>query len=137
LLTTIVRPLRYAETAQLNYGRTVKTFLLQHAHVEAIVQFPARQLVFEHAVTTAAVTLIRKRADDHASRRTRFVHAPSISRNDIVRAFTDDTAAMSVHLRAVRSGRASVDSGARRRHGSKRSPVFGAAQRPAATSSSC
>ena len=45
-----------------NYGRVVKVFLLERAHVEAIVQFPAHQLVFEHAVTTAAVTLIRKGA---------------------------------------------------------------------------
>jgi adenine-specific DNA-methyltransferase len=75
-----------AHWLDMNYGRAIKEFLLEHAHVEAIVQFPARQLVFEHAVTTAAVTLIRKTSDAGRARPTRFVRAASIDRDDILRA---------------------------------------------------
>jgi adenine-specific DNA-methyltransferase len=87
-----------AHWLDMNYARLVKEFLLDRAHVEAIVQFPARQLVFEHAVTTAAVTLIRKGVDQRTVGRTRFVHAASISRDDILHAFTTDTEATHVHL---------------------------------------
>jgi hypothetical protein len=83
-----------------NYGRGVKQFLLERAHVETIVQFPARQLVFEHAVTTAAVTLIRKGAVRKALSRTRFVNAASISRGDILHAFTADAEAAHIGLSA-------------------------------------
>jgi adenine-specific DNA-methyltransferase len=86
-----------------NYGRVVKMFLLERAHVEAIVQFPAHQLVFEHAVTTAAVMLIRKGATRSARARTRFARAASISRDDIMRAFSTDTEATHVRLSAGES----------------------------------
>jgi adenine-specific DNA-methyltransferase len=81
-----------------NYGRVVKMFLLERAHVEAIVQFPAHQLVFEHAVTTAAVTLIRKSAAPGRRSPTRFAHAASISRDDILHAFSADTHVTDVQL---------------------------------------
>jgi adenine-specific DNA-methyltransferase len=81
-----------------NYGRAVKRFLLERARVEASVQFPAHHLVFEHAVTTAAVTLIRKRTDHGRLARTRFVRAASISRDDILHAFTADAEATHVQL---------------------------------------
>ncbi len=75
-------------------------FLLERAQVEAIVQFPAHHLVFEHAVTTAAVTLIRKRATRSGRARTRFAHAASISREDIMHAFSADTGATHIQLSA-------------------------------------
>jgi adenine-specific DNA-methyltransferase len=81
-----------------NYGRVVKMFLLERAHVEAIVRFPAHQLVFEHAVTTAAVTLIRKGAHRSVRARTRFADAASISRDDIMQAFSADTGGTHVQL---------------------------------------
>jgi adenine-specific DNA-methyltransferase len=83
-----------------NYGRVVKMFLLERAHVDAIVRFPAHQLVFEHAVTTAAVTLIRKGATRSGRARTRFAHAASIRRDDILHALSADTAGTQVHLSA-------------------------------------
>ena len=83
-----------------NYGRAVKLFLLERARVEAIVQFPARQLVFEHAVTTAAVTLIRKGAARRTLPRTRFVNAASITRDDILEAFKADAEAAHIALSA-------------------------------------
>jgi adenine-specific DNA-methyltransferase len=82
----------------MNYGLVVKEFLLGRAHVEAIVQFPAGQPVFEHAMTTAAVTLIHKSADIRTRPLTRFVRAASTSRDDILRAFTVDTEAKFVQL---------------------------------------
>jgi adenine-specific DNA-methyltransferase len=90
-----------AHWLDMNYGRAVKEFLLERAHVEAIVQFPARQLVFEHAVTTAAVTLVRKGADLRGRARTRFVHAPSIRRDDIWHALTSASGVKHVHLRST------------------------------------
>ncbi|MFN8215218.1 MAG: N-6 DNA methylase [Solirubrobacterales bacterium] len=45
---------------EMAYGREVKRFLLEHARVEAIVNFPAEQLVFPGVRTTATITLIRK-----------------------------------------------------------------------------
>jgi adenine-specific DNA-methyltransferase len=84
-----------------NYGRAVKTFLLQQARIEAIVHFPAHELVFEHALTTAAVTLIRKGADVRGSPRTRFARAASIKREDILGALTVDAEATHVQLSAA------------------------------------
>lgn len=49
-----------AHWLDMNYAREVKALLLEHAHVEALISFPVKDRVFDHAVTTAAVTLIRK-----------------------------------------------------------------------------
>ena len=49
-----------AHWLDMNYARKVKALLLERAHVEAIVSFPVEDRVFDHAVTTAGVTLIRK-----------------------------------------------------------------------------
>jgi adenine-specific DNA-methyltransferase len=49
-----------AHWLDMNYAREVKTLLLERAHVEALVSFPVESLVFDHAVTTAGVALIRK-----------------------------------------------------------------------------
>ncbi len=42
------------------YAVAVKKFLLEQAHVESIVSFPASEIVFDHAITNAAITLIQK-----------------------------------------------------------------------------
>jgi adenine-specific DNA-methyltransferase len=83
-----------------NYGRVVKLFLLERAHVEAIVQFPANELVFEGALTTAAVTFIRKGGNLRGSRRTRFVRAGSIKCDEILRALRSDADVSHVRLSA-------------------------------------
>ncbi len=44
----------------MNYAREVKALLLERAHVEALISFPVKDRVFDHAATTAGVTLIRK-----------------------------------------------------------------------------
>ena len=49
-----------AHWMDMNYAREVKTLLLERAHVEALVSFPVKSRVFDHAITTAGVTLIRK-----------------------------------------------------------------------------
>jgi adenine-specific DNA-methyltransferase len=49
-----------AHWLDMNYARKVKALLLERAHVEAIVTFPVEDRLFDHAVTTAGVTLIRK-----------------------------------------------------------------------------
>lgn len=53
-----------AHWLDMNYSRKIKQLLLDNADVEAIVGFPANELLFDHAVTTATITLIRKRADN-------------------------------------------------------------------------
>ena len=87
-----------AHWLDMNYGRRVKEFVLEHAQVEAIVHFPARELVFEHAATTAAITLIRKRRSGEAVSPTRVVQAQSTSREDIVAAFTQSAGASFIEL---------------------------------------
>jgi adenine-specific DNA-methyltransferase len=55
----------------MNYAREVKALLLERGHVEALVSFPVKDRVFDHAITTAGVTLIRKGA--HTDRPTRVI----------------------------------------------------------------
>jgi adenine-specific DNA-methyltransferase len=43
-----------------NYAQEIKAALIERAHVEAIITFPVRGRVFNDAITTAGVTLIRK-----------------------------------------------------------------------------
>lgn len=62
-----------AHWLDMAYARDVKRLLLEQAHVEAIVTFPNDQPVFEHALTTASITLIRKGQDAHST--TRVIHA--------------------------------------------------------------
>jgi adenine-specific DNA-methyltransferase len=47
----------------VNYGAKVKQFLLETAHVDAIILFEARHLFFDNVLTTAAITFIDKGAD--------------------------------------------------------------------------
>ncbi|MCC6222206.1 MAG: N-6 DNA methylase [Thermoleophilia bacterium] len=44
----------------VNYGRKVKKYLLEHACVEAMILIEPKRLFFEGVLTTAAITLIRK-----------------------------------------------------------------------------
>src|SRR5690606_36474600 len=46
----------------VGYGRQVKEFLLERAHVEAIVLIEERKLFFDGVLTTAAITLIQNGA---------------------------------------------------------------------------
>jgi len=48
-----------AQWLDTNYAQAVKKWILERAHVEALVTFPVEDRVFNHAVTTAGVTLIR------------------------------------------------------------------------------
>ncbi len=64
-----------AHWLDMNYARAIKATLLEHAHVEALISFPVKERIFDHAVTTAAITLIRKSADPAA--RTRVVRLSS------------------------------------------------------------
>jgi adenine-specific DNA-methyltransferase len=67
-----------AEWLDVNYGREVKRFVLDQAHVEALVIFKDDHLFFDGALTTAAITLIRKRGGDHhPSGKTRILHLPA------------------------------------------------------------
>lgn len=50
-----------AEWLDVNYGRQIKQFVLDHAHIEGLVILKDDQLFFDGALTTAAITLLRKR----------------------------------------------------------------------------
>jgi SAM-dependent methyltransferase len=52
-----------AHWLDMSYAKAVKTLLLDKAHVETVVSFPSDELVFDHALTTAAITFIRKGVD--------------------------------------------------------------------------
>jgi adenine-specific DNA-methyltransferase len=64
-----------------NYGVAVKKFLLDQAHVESIVNIPASELVFDHAITTATITLIQK--GKRPSRSTRILISSTSRGTDI------------------------------------------------------
>ncbi len=49
-----------AHWLDMNYAREIKALLLERAHVEALINFPVKDRIFDHAITTAAITLIRK-----------------------------------------------------------------------------
>ncbi|MBV9838190.1 MAG: N-6 DNA methylase [Solirubrobacterales bacterium] len=49
-----------AEWLDLNYGQAIKRFVLEHAQIEAMIQFGDDHLLFDGARTTAAITLLRK-----------------------------------------------------------------------------
>jgi adenine-specific DNA-methyltransferase len=66
-----------AHWLDMNYAREIKALLLERAHVEALVSFPVEGRVFEHAVTTAGVTLIRK--GESRDRPTRVVHLQAMA----------------------------------------------------------
>lgn len=79
----------------MNYANEVKKLLLKQAHVEAIVSFPADELVFDHAVTTATVTLIRKGARRDP---TRLLRVSATNKDEIAAALRDPDAGELVTL---------------------------------------
>jgi adenine-specific DNA-methyltransferase len=85
-----------AHWLDMNYARRVKELVLETAHVEAIVALPPTELVFEHALTTATITLIRKGADGTAP--TRLLRATSTSRDELVALLEDPDAGTAVGL---------------------------------------
>lgn len=64
-----------AEWLDVNYGRAVKRFVLDHAHVEGLIVFQDDHLFFDGALTTAAITLLRKGAA--GDQPTRILHLPT------------------------------------------------------------
>jgi adenine-specific DNA-methyltransferase len=89
-----------AHWLDMNYAREIKRLLLARAHVEAIVRFPADELVFDHTVTTAMITLIRKGAD--GTQPTRLIEAKSTSTDSITAVLTDPDAGERVTLTSAR-----------------------------------
>lgn len=54
-----------AEWLNADFGRAIKSFLLEQNAIDAIVQFDPAALVFDDTLTTAAITLLRRdRSDD-------------------------------------------------------------------------
>jgi adenine-specific DNA-methyltransferase len=70
-----------AHWLDMNYAREIKALLLERAHVEALISFPVKDRIFDHAVTTAGITLIRKGA--RGSRRTRVVQLSSAHSTEV------------------------------------------------------
>lgn len=63
-----------ADWLDVGYGRSIKTFVLERAYVESIVLFDEGHLFFDGAMTSAAITFIRKEPSD--GRATRMVRLP-------------------------------------------------------------
>lgn len=80
----------------MSYARHVKAFVLERAHVETIVHFPAHELIFEHAVTTASLTLLRKTGSPGG--KTRLLRATSGTRDAILSKVEDADAGQHVAL---------------------------------------
>lgn len=89
-----------AHWLDMAYAREVKHLLLEQAHVEAIVTFPSDQPVFEHAITTAAITLIRKGPTERAP--TRLIAAASADAAGLSAQLADPEAGKAVTLASTR-----------------------------------
>jgi adenine-specific DNA-methyltransferase len=63
-----------ADWLDVGYGRSIKRFVLEQAYVESIVLFDEGHLFFDGAMTSAAITFIRK--EPSAGRATRIVRLP-------------------------------------------------------------
>jgi SAM-dependent methyltransferase len=63
-----------ADWLDMGYGRSIKRFVLEQAYVESIVLFDEAHLFFDGAMTSAAITFIRK--EPSAGRATRIVRLP-------------------------------------------------------------
>lgn len=63
-----------ADWLDVGYGRHVKRFVLERAYVDSIVLFDEDHLFFDGAITSAAITFIRK--EPSAGRATRIVRLP-------------------------------------------------------------
>lgn len=64
-----------AEWLDANYGRAVKDWVLSQVAVEGIILFPEDHLFFDGALTTAAITFMRKGGP--SDKPTRLVHLPA------------------------------------------------------------
>lgn len=64
-----------AHWLDMNYAREIKAVILEQAHVDTIVSFPVEYRMFDHAITTAGITLIQKGVS--AGRSTRIARLPS------------------------------------------------------------
>jgi SAM-dependent methyltransferase len=89
-----------ANWLDMNYAVTVKKYLLERAHVAAIINFPATEIVFDHAITTAAITLIEKGSDPQKP--TRILHSRSSRPEDIQVVLDDPRAGTEVRLGSAR-----------------------------------
>lgn len=89
-----------AHWLDMNYARQVKELVLKAAHVEAIIELPAGELVFEHAITTATITLIRK--GPCGVEPTRLLRATSTERDEIVALVEDPRPGTSVTLSSAK-----------------------------------
>ncbi|MGH2715037.1 MAG: HsdM family class I SAM-dependent methyltransferase [Thermoleophilaceae bacterium] len=65
-----------AEWLDVNYGWAIKRFVLERAHVEAIVLWEHDHLYFDGALTTAAITLLRAGAGTGPTRVVRLPRRP-------------------------------------------------------------
>jgi hypothetical protein len=63
-----------ADWLDVGYGRSIKRFVVEQAYVESIVLFDENHLFFDGAMTSAAITLIRK--EPSAGRTTRIIRLP-------------------------------------------------------------
>jgi adenine-specific DNA-methyltransferase len=70
-----------AHWLDMNYAREIKALLLGRAHVDALISFPVKDRIFDHAITTAGITLIRMGA--RGSRRTRVVRLSSLHSTEV------------------------------------------------------
>lgn len=91
-----------AHWLDMNYAREIKALLLERAHVEALISFPVKDRIFDHAVTTAAITLIRKGMRE--PRPTRVVLLDSADRTEVGvrKAIHGDSRAPRITLRSDR-----------------------------------
>jgi adenine-specific DNA-methyltransferase len=89
-----------ANWLDMNYAVSVKKYLLERAHVCAIINFPADEIVFDHAITTAAITLIEKGSD--LQKPTRILHSRSSRPEDIQEVLDDPTSGTDIRLGSAR-----------------------------------
>ena len=83
----------------MNYAREVKKVVLGQAHVEAILSFATDHPVFEHALTTASITLISKGVEDGS---TRVIRADSSSADALAAQLEDPEVGERVFLTSSR-----------------------------------
>lgn len=89
-----------AHWLDMGYATKIKELLLDVAHVEAIINFPTDQPVFEHAITTAAITLIRKGVD--SSEPTRLYRTAGPSAAELQVELADPQRGTAVNLKSKR-----------------------------------
>jgi adenine-specific DNA-methyltransferase len=91
-----------AHWLDMNYAREVKSTLLERAHVEALISFPVKDRIFDHAITTAAITLIRKGGDSAEPTRVIALSSASSTETGLRKAINGVARSRSVVLRSDR-----------------------------------